>query len=155
MGLKRRGYERQQPGLVGWQREVLLGGTPMLSCFAKWRDWRDGGEGEAAWKLHRRELLAGYRPGARPWAWWKFEHGQGKPGGGLGRGAREWGEFRELKRLGVLQPGEAAAFLAKHPGGPPPEAADRVPAVLALPGEVPERSAEAGEVGPDAEDTIQ
>jgi len=141
--------------LERWQLDVLALGTPLLSCFQNWRAWRDGPEGAAVWRAQRAQLIKNCI-GWRPWGWWWYEHGRHKPGGGLGREARAWAEYQELKRLGALEPGEARAFETKHPAGPPdPTKADRAAAAVTVPGEAPQASAEPGEIALRGEDTIQ
>jgi hypothetical protein len=135
--------------LPRWQREVLLAGFPMLSCFENWRAWRESPEAEGAWRAHGAELLKRCC-GWRPYAWWRYERGRDKPGSGLGRERREWAEFQELKALRALQPGEGGRFLAAHPSGPPAESTDRTPSVVVWPDPKPKPI-----TAPKVPDTIQ
>lgn len=56
----------------------------------------------AAWLLNRTELLAGHNPGTRPWGYWEYEVGE-QP---------QEGDEEALRRLGLLEPWEAAQLAA-------------------------------------------
>ena len=81
----------------------------------------------AAWHEHRGEIMEFHNPGQRPWAWWEFEAPErprkailkvSVPAPELRTG--QYDEFEEdeedqadaLKRLGLLEPWEAAQLAA-------------------------------------------
>lgn len=66
------------------RRGRLTHGQQMFLLYGfdeKWADaFRDVAHYEETWELHREHILAGYRHGRRPNAWWKVELGHKYPG---------------------------------------------------------------------------